>query len=204
MIQSTRSSARTCVGSMALLNLTSIQTVDTILRMRPGNRLTRRESSVCPLDSAADDRMSYRNRNRRVALARKPLLCTLGNQHVALAARDHIVPLALLTCLQGTGIAGVDLCMCESLPVAQVMLDQQRRHQNRIGIESQHFAEDERRLACPPKRTGFNADIVDIGDRPLQHPTRGTRLLNAQFSQRRVVVPLLPAHAIPCCFAVSH
>ena len=107
-----------------LLNPTSMQTVDAILTMGPSHCLTRRESSVGPLESAADDRMSYRNRNGGVTFARKPLLCPFGNEGVTLAARDHIVPLALLTCLQGTGIARVDLCMCESLPVAQVMLDQ--------------------------------------------------------------------------------
>jgi hypothetical protein len=74
--------------------------------------------------------------------------------------------------------------MCESLPVAQVMLDQQRRHQDHVGIEPQDFPDNERRLAGAPKGTGFNADIVDIGDRPLQESSGSLCLFNASFSQR--------------------
>ena len=100
-----------------LLNLTVMQPVDAILPMGESNRLTRREASVSSLEGAAEDCMSYRNRYRGVTIAREPSLRALGNEGVALTTWHNVVPLILLTCLQGAWVPCLDLrivSLCQS------------------------------------------------------------------------------------------
>jgi hypothetical protein len=91
--------------------------------MGPSDRFPCRESAVGSLQGAADDRVGHGNRNRGVTRAGEPAFGALGNESVALAARDDIVPLVLLARLPGARIAIVNLCLRESLPAPQVMLD---------------------------------------------------------------------------------
>lgn len=161
-----------------------MQAVDSILAMRTRERFVHRQLRIGGLDGPADHLMGYRDRDLGVARTRQPLPCARGNPSIAFASRHDIVPLVRFPLLAGTGIPSLDLYAGKTLPVPEMMLDQQWRDYHSVEVEADDFGENKRRLTCPPERARLDARRLDFPNGVPEDPAGRACLFNPHVGQR--------------------